>query len=357
MILFLFLQIEWQATSRPYDKLQQELIINFSIPSNKFRYITEDSLFFAEYESQLKVRDTDGNQLVGDYWEKRIAKDTLDIEDSVKILIPKDSKYFELRIVDLNGGQIFMIAGEVLQIKYLGDIQWRIANDTLMVSFSIINPDGEVDKMTISIDDISETEALKTGNYDDTVSLYVGLLPMGNYILLFEMFTKTIRIDEVKVPIRISKPFYLDDSTWSLKVEQLRYIATPSEMKSLRESEVAERDSLWRRFWAQYDPTPSTEHNEEEVEYFARIEYCEQKFSHGDRGWRSDRAKVYVKYGPPDEIQSMPYYNPPRYSPQRHFTVYDAYEVWYYYRLNRQYVFGDRHGFGQYDLLNPSEYN
>ncbi len=357
MILFLLLQIEWQAISRPYDDLQQELIVYFSIPSDRFKYVTEDSLFFAEYESQIKVYDKKGNQLTGDYWERKIFKDTLDIDDSVKILIPKESKQFELKIVNLHGGQIFTIIGEVLKIKYLGDIKWRTSNDTLTVSFSIINSEGEVDKMTASINDVKETVPLKIGRYADTLSLYVGDLPLDEYTLLFEMFTKTIRIDEVRVPIKISKPFYRDDSTWLLKVDQLVYIATPSEMRSLREAAAEKRDSLWRTFWKQYDPTPTTEYNEKETEYFARIEYCEMKFSHGDRGWQSDRAKVYVKYGPPDEIQSMPYYNPPRYSPQHHFTVYDAYEIWFYYRLNRQFVFGDRYGFGQYDLLNPSEFN
>ncbi len=355
MILFLFLQIEWQAISRPYDNLQQELIVNFSIPSNKLKYVAEDTLFYAEYESQLKVYDIKGNQLMGDYWEKRKLKDTLDIDDSVKILIPKNSRHFDLKIIDLHGGEIFTIVGDILQIKYLGNIQWHTTNDTLNIRFTVINQEGEVDKIVAVIDNIRETTSVTPGNYDDTLSIYVGTLPMGNYTLRFEMYSKTINVDEVKIPIQISKPFYRDDSTWLLKVKQLEYIATPSEMKTLEGKEVTERDSLWRAFWRQYDPTPSTEYNEKEAEYFARIEYCEEHFTHGDRGWRSDRAKIYVKYGPPDEIQSLPYYNPPRYSVQHHYTTYDSYEIWHYYRFNRQFVFGDRHGFGQYILLNPSE--
>ncbi len=353
MILFLFLQIEWQTINRPYDNEQQELIVYFTIPTNNLKYVADDSLFYAEYESQLKVYDEKDNQLTGDYWEKKIVKDTFNIADSVKMLISKKSRYFELRIVDLHGGDIFYIAEPILQIKYIGNIKWLMANDTINIAFSIINAEGEVDNMFAEINGISKITPVKTGNYDDTLWFDATALANGNYTLKLQMYSKTIQIDAVEVPFIISRPFYLDEPTWSLKVTQLEYIATPSEMRELKHATKPERDSLWRSFWKQHDPTPNTEFNEKEAEYFARINYSEEHFSHGDRGWRSDRARIFVKYGPPDEIQAEPYYAAPKNPAMPDVTLYDAYEIWRYYRLNRQYIFGDRYGLGEYILLTP----
>lgn len=357
MIFLIFLQIGWQIVNKPYDETQQELIVYFSISSDKLKYVAKDSLFYAEYESQLKVYDKKGNQLMGDYWEVKKLKDTLDISDSVKIIIPKNSNYFDLKILDCHAGQIFKITEKILHINYIGNIRWYITNDTLSLTFSIINPEGNVDTMVSSINGIKKNTPVKAGNYDDTLSIYVAALPNDNYNLRLEMFSKSKRIDEIQVPIKISRLFYLDKSTWDLKVNQLEYIATPSEIKKLKNAEKAEKDSSWRTFWKQHDPTPNTEYNEKEVEYFTRIEYCEAHFSHGDKGWRSDRAKIYVKYGHPDEIQSYPYYSPPKNPYEPIPTLYDAYEVWYYYKVNRQFIFGDRYGLGQYILLNPEGSN
>jgi GWxTD domain-containing protein len=126
-------------------------------------------------------------------------------------------------------------------------------------------------------------------------------------------------------------------------------------MDVLERAYVEERDSLWNRFWKQHDPTPHTELNEMEEEYFGRIAYCEENFSHGDKGWRSDRAKVYVRYGSPDEIQRKPFELyaefPDPYGNRSH--IYDSYVIWFYYRSNLQFVFADRFGLGEYILLNP----
>ncbi|MBS4016284.1 MAG: GWxTD domain-containing protein [Candidatus Latescibacteria bacterium] len=122
-------------------------------------------------------------------------------------------------------------------------------------------------------------------------------------------------------------------------VDKLVYITTEAEMKRLKQVPVAERESIWHAFWKQYDPTPTTEINEQEIEYFERIDYCVQNFSKGDNGYRSQRARVYMKNGHPDFIESRPF---ERYT--------NPIEIWYYYALGRKYVFVDYHGFGEYSL-------
>jgi GWxTD domain-containing protein len=342
MIFLIFLQIEWQVLNRPLSDSLQELAITFTIPSNKLKFIADDSLFYTQYETRLKVFNEEGSQVAGDYWQAKQREDTLDITDSVKITVPKTSAYFNLKIIDLYGGEIFDLTDKIIPINYLADIQWLTSADTLHLRFMVINPQGDADHIIVSVNGIEEKISTRTGSYTDSLTLVVQDFPIDTYTLTFQILSSSRVLDEVVLPIKISKPFFLDEFTWSLKVEQLQYIATPSERNQLKNAPVEQRDSLWYDFWKEYDPTPNTPYNEKEVEYFERIQYCEEHFSHGDRGWRSDRARIYVKHGPPDEILS------------RTLTMNaKPYEVWYYYSLNLQYIFIDRYGFGQYILINP----
>lgn len=343
MIFVLFLQIEWQAINKPYNADLQELVIYFTIPDNKLKFIAEDSLFYTNYESQLKVFDSEDNQVAGDYWQTKRPEDTLVISDSIKLLIPKSSSYFDLRIVDLHGGDIFKVSEKILPINYLANIKWLITNDTLRVSFMVINTKEDAYRIRASINAIEKNIPARAGLYGDTVLLSIADLPIDAYTLKFEVFSESQKLDEIELPIKISRPFYLDDVVWSLKVAQLEYIASASERGVLERASVEERDSLWQYFWKQHDPTPNTKYNEKEVEYFTRIQYCEENFSHGDTGWRSDRARIYMTYGPPDEIVSRPY----------ELSSY-PYLEWYYYSINRKFIFVDRYGFGRYIVLNPT---
>lgn len=138
---------------------------------------------------------------------------------------------------------------------------------------------------------------------------------------------------------RVDYPFYYDDSLYEVRVEQLVYVASTEEIRRLKGADLPERDSTWRAFWRSRDDVPATERNEREDEYFSRIAYAEEKFRHGDRGFRSDRGRVYVTYGPPDQVDS------------RTFELDSpAYEVWHYYGNGRTFTFVDRYGTGQFVL-------
>jgi GWxTD domain-containing protein len=342
IILFLLVQLNWQSVNKPISDSLQELIIYFTIPNQELKFISEDSLFYASYESRIKVYDKGGNQLTGDFWQTRRSKDSLNIRDSVNITIPKTADHFSFKILDIYGGEIFSISEKIIPINYIGNIRWQLYGDTLNVSFTILNQKEIIDSIIYSMDVIRRNIQAEGGIYDDSLAFTVEEFLVDKYESKFEVFSKDRRIEKLVVPIRISRSFFLDESLWSVKVEQLEYIATPSEMRKLEKADIDQRDSLWHAFWKEHDPTPNTKYNEKEKEYFDRIQYCEENFTHGDRGWRSDRAKIYVKYGKPDEIQSRPYE-----------LNSQPYEIWLYYRLNRKYIFHDPHGFGQYYLVNP----
>jgi GWxTD domain-containing protein len=69
----------------------------------------------------------------------------------------------------------------------------------------------------------------------------------------------------------------------------------------------AEREQFIVQFWARRDPTPATpDVNEFKDEHYRRIGYANQKFASKIEGWKTDRGRVYIIYGPPDELEMHP---------------------------------------------------
>jgi GWxTD domain-containing protein len=345
VILLFLAAVEWQSTINPLTDSTNELAIFFRISKPELKYTLHDSLYFASYEIQLKILDRRGEQLAGDYWQRDRREDSADIADSVRILIPSEAASFDLRIIDLQAYDIVRITEKIKPAKFLGNLRWWTGDDTLRLTFTVFNAQGMADLMTATLAADRRELKLNPGVYRDSLFFPVQGLVNDEYAVKMEIFKNTRKEDQISLPVRVARPFFLDEKTWNLKVSQLEYIATSSEIGRLRAAKIEDRDSLWGNFWKQYDPTPNTLNNEKEAEYFDRINYCEEHFGHGDKGWRSDRAKIYVKYGTPDEVQSMPY----------ELGTF-PYEVWFYYKLNVKFYFVDRNGLGEYLLTNSEGY-
>ncbi|MFZ0706690.1 MAG: GWxTD domain-containing protein [Candidatus Korobacteraceae bacterium] len=89
--------------------------------------------------------------------------------------------------------------------------------------------------------------------------------------------------------------------------EDVRWIITPEELTAFKAlSNDEERDAFIEQFWQRRDPTPDTEENEFKEEHYRRIAYANEHFSAGRAGWRTDRGRIYIVYGPPDEIEAHP---------------------------------------------------
>src|ERR1700722_869459 len=89
--------------------------------------------------------------------------------------------------------------------------------------------------------------------------------------------------------------------------EDVVYIISDEERKAFKQlSNDEERDQFIEAFWQRRDPTPDTEENEFKEEHYRRIEYANEHFPAGIPGWKSDRGRIYIMYGPADEIDSHP---------------------------------------------------
>jgi len=89
--------------------------------------------------------------------------------------------------------------------------------------------------------------------------------------------------------------------------EDVAYIITDEERAAFKQlSNDEERDNFIEAFWQRRDPTPDTEENEYKEEHYRRIAYANEHFAAGIPGWKSDRGRMYIMYGPADEIESHP---------------------------------------------------
>jgi GWxTD domain-containing protein len=89
--------------------------------------------------------------------------------------------------------------------------------------------------------------------------------------------------------------------------EDVVWIITDQERAAFKQlSNDEERDNFIEAFWQRRDPTPDTEENEYKEEHYRRIAYANEHFAAGIPGWKTDRGRIYIIYGPPDETESHP---------------------------------------------------
>jgi GWxTD domain-containing protein len=194
-------------------------------------------------------------------------------------------------------------------------------------------------------------DAIVSGNQDVTLAASgdsVVLRPamtdlfLGSYV--FE-----VELAEGKSHWRAERAFEVEESgpprgrEFVRMLEPLAYIITAREVDWLRSLPPEQQAQGWEEVWRRRDPTPDTPKNEMQLEFFRRVRYAERHFQGFGPGWRSDMGRIYIKFGPPEQIETRP---ASLTSPQL--------EIWYYNQPYRRLVFGDREGFGRYTLLNPS---
>ena len=96
-----------------------------------------------------------------------------------------------------------------------------------------------------------------------------------------------------------------EDSKWLN--EDVRWIISDEERKAFMQlSNEEERDKFIEAFWDRRNPNPDSEDNEFKDEHYRRIEYANDHYAAGVPGWKTDRGRIYIVYGPPDEVESHP---------------------------------------------------
>ncbi|MDE2963498.1 MAG: GWxTD domain-containing protein, partial [Acidobacteriota bacterium] len=84
------------------------------------------------------------------------------------------------------------------------------------------------------------------------------------------------------------------------------YIISPQEKAAFNQLQTDdERYEFVEQFWLRRDPTPDTMINETRDEHYRRIAYANERFPSGKPGWKTDRGRIYIMWGPPDSIETF----------------------------------------------------
>jgi GWxTD domain-containing protein len=89
--------------------------------------------------------------------------------------------------------------------------------------------------------------------------------------------------------------------------EDVLYIITDEEKQAWKRLATdEEREQFIEQFWLRRDPTPDSAENEFKEEHYRRIAYANERYASGIPGWKTDRGRIYITFGPPDENESHP---------------------------------------------------
>jgi GWxTD domain-containing protein len=146
--------------------------------------------------------------------------------------------------------------------------------------------------------------------------------------------------------------------------EDVVYIISPEERSSfLHLATNEEREQFIEAFWQRRNPDPESADNTFKEEHYRRIAYANEHFASGIPGWKTDRGRIYIMWGPADEVQSHPSggsYDRPASEGGGETSTY-PFEDWRYRYLegigeNVEIEFVDPTMSGEYKLtMDPSE--
>jgi len=219
-------------------------------------------------------------------------------------------------------------------------VYFEIYSDSVrkaLMTFKVFSDEDTLKYRTVTLQNLLPGKNTVAYNLDSLV------IPYGEYTISITLFdTNSSPLASVKKGFSMwaaNLPYYVRDIDKA--IEQMRYIATVSEMDTLQSKRsYDDKVHAFYDYWKKKDPNPATEENEFLLEYYRRVEYANRNFSHYVDGWKTDMGMVYIYMGTPNNIERHPFEIDSK-----------PYEVWEYYELNLDVVFMDNTGFGDYRLI------
>lgn len=353
-----FYLIPWQ------DSVRALLYLSYNAQDMIFKK-TDTESFEAFIEIDVEVFGKDGELLYGNYWDYiytvpsyKETKKHVWYSKSIGFNLPGEDEYkVNIVVKNKNGGIIIEEKIKRKKPEFISDpipvnpqkfkdgirkVESIFIQDTIL-GFYIYNS-GLRDTFNFKIEDETGKDLKKWRKVldkgDNLVTVPIIQFEPGLYTLSVKN-SEQRELKFYKIGFGTLKGRYYKEV-----LAVLSYIATYEELDSLKKAKGEELERIWKNFWKRRDPTPETPQNEYEEEFWRRVEYADEHFSSGLKpGYKSDRGIVYIKLGPPDEIERHPF-----------DLEAPAYEIWYYYNLNYKFIFMDKKGVGDYELVYPPRY-
>ena len=376
------------------DSLTTRVDIYIQVPHEALRFVSSDSEFVARYEITVNFLGEEGNAVMEKIWNEETHLRTFEQTQAKNgysltqrsISLPPGSYVMRTQLREMESRKVSTQIRKITVPVYK-DIRFGMSDIMLVnhvtnasghttivpnVSGNLYNvPDGfflffevynttKADslELTYTITDKREKQIYTQivhrrleGKRTQMISkVDSSRYPVGLYQLEVNARTLPNERDSVSYAIQKKRGFVM---RWGntpltivdldLAVRQTRYISSDKEFDTMNDAPtIDEKQRLFQEFWRKRDPSPDTQRNEYMEEYYSRVQYSNEHFSHYIDGWRTDMGMVFIILGSPNNVD-------------RHPFDYDSkpYEIWSYYEYDRQAVFVDETGFGDYRLVSP----
>lgn len=151
----------------------------------------------------------------------------------------------------------------------------------------------------------------------------------------------------VRVPLFISFGDEWGIAPLEEMLSYLRYFTDMSRLSAVRDAAPEARAAAWMTFWRETDPDPQTTEHEALRDYFRRLVTANERFrEEGSPGWMTERGKVLITLGEPDQILEQGDVG---------IGTRGRLQIWQYLQHRTQFVFVDQSGFGRWRLTPQSE--
>lgn len=183
--------------------------------------------------------------------------------------------------------------------------------------------------------------AWRANLYSGTLYLGIGRLGIGPAMV---SFWRTGGSDTTRTPVFVGFGEDLPVATYDEMINYLRWFAAPYKLKALRDTAPEYRAAAWASFVA---ANASLMGGSEALrDYFRRFAAANMQFrEEGMPGWMTDRGKVLLGLGEPDQRTEPTAQN---------FAQRNRTQVWEYRDQNLQLFFTDQSGFGRWRLVTTS---
>ena len=168
-------------------------------------------------------------------------------------------------------------------------------------------------------------------------------------------FTRADATDTVRTPVFVSFGSDIPLISYEDLLNQLRYYVAPDRLNNLRNSPTEQRGQAWATFLRSSDPAPTTPEHEGLQTYFGRLQQANIRFRDDGSargGWLTDRAKVYVVMGEPDQLYEQNTNGP---ITRTSVSQRGRLQYWEYGQYRVRLIFYDDSGTGRWRLTPISE--
>ena len=372
------------------------IVTYIEIPFYSLQFIKKGSSLIASYQASISIKDKKGKDLEHIIWSDSIITDIYTDTRSVvknrkhftEFVVSKGSEYQLIgELQDLDTRKKGILKKKVdyrdydrlpslMEPNYLLDLSgdWGFGRDKIPTRGYRVREIGDgIDLKITGFVNPGEYEVnifLSNGTITDSlVQRFTGVGDKGYFNEM--IFIPATKFSALKNDFRIelsqgkktvdkissftrNKPGisnYVYDIDLALK--QMKYILQNDERSMLKKKSKNDKEELFYSLWKNRDPTPETDRNELMEEYYERVSYVNEHFDGWQPGWETDQGMIYILFGPPDEIQrtnstssNSSFWNDGN-------SATSLYQVWSYYTINKQFVFRDQNGFGDYRLNTP----